>query len=398
MDDNKVLKNGNDLISLIRGLLLDEKVVLEDVDYSGLFSLAKFHSLGNILYYAIKKYIDDGNNVSNEKFLTALKTTNRIELAKTATQEAEKELLKETLEKNKIKYMLLKGSVIKYYYPSYDMRSMADIDIYFDNTKHKQVKKMMQSLGYDTESYLKGNHDSFMKKPFMNVEMHRDLMSDCFEMSLYYKNFFNRLIKKSDYEYEFSKEDYYIFMIAHASKHFSKGGTGIRSFVDIYLYLDKNEQLLDFDYIKKELEKLGLTKFEENSRNLAKLWFSNEDISKEKYDLLMKMANFIMTSGTYGTVSHSVLNDLIGEETLKNLESSKAKYLFKRILPPYKTMVKRNPILKKLPILLPWFWFTRLLKGLFSKKDKFKSEIDTVGQADNKLIEENKKIHEDIGA
>lgn len=393
-------KDANDFISLIRLVLLDEDIKLDNPNYDAIFKIAKFHSLTNILYYAIMKYKEKNNLNIDAKTIDALSKNNKLELAKTASQECEMEILLKELEEKEIKHCLLKGSVIKYLYPSLDMRSMADIDIYIDKAHAKEIKKMMEELGYDTESYLKGNHDAYMKVPFMNVEMHRDLMNECYKYHIYYKDFFNKLILKENkkYEYEFSKEDYYIYMIAHAAKHFSNGGMGIRNVIDEYIYLKNYKDILAYGYIDKELEKLGLNKFEYNLRNLAKYWFTNEYLREEDIDTINLMGDFILESGTYGTVKHNVLNKLMGEETYKNISANKFKYLLNRLFPSYVVMSQRNPTLKKWKILLPWFYFTRLLKFIFKRNKNIDAELKTTKKASEADIERNKKVHEDVGA
>ena len=397
-----MIKSANDLISLIRMILKGDFQKLENPDYNEIYKLAKFHSIQNMLYYAILKYIevyDCASSISPE-LLKMLSKENRTALAKTAAQEEERVQISKEFEKAAIKYMFLKGSVIKYLYPSIDMRSMADIDIYFDDIKSAEVRKIFVSLGYDIEAYRKSNHDVYKKVPFMNIETHRDLMNESYWMHLYYKDFWPRLIKKeeSEYEYEFSLEDYYIFMTAHAAKHFSVGGMGVRNVIDEYIYLTKYEDKLDFNYISEELNKLGLAKFEKNLRNIATYWFGEGKLDKEDEDIIKEMTKFIIDSGAYGTVSHSVLKDMMGAEAEENINASRFKYFFRRAFPSYYHMKNRNPILKKIPILLPWFYFTRLLKFVFVKNKNTRSAIKTVNNASAKEIQENKKLHDDIGA
>ena len=391
---DKMIEQGKNLIKLIKSVLKDEKVELSNPDYEAIYQLSTFHSVQNMLFYGIK----DFQSEVNVELLKKLSKDNKMQLAKTTTQELEKELIEEKLNDLKIKYLLMKGSVIKYLYPSIDMRSMADIDIYFEKDKAKEVKKMMEELGYDNESYLHGNHDTYMKVPFMNVEMHRDLMNESYEMSRYYKNVSHKLLKgKHEYEYVFSNEDYYIYMISHAAKHFSNGGMGIRNVADEYVYLNHYQNDLNFEYIKEELEKLELIKFENNLRKLSDYWF-NDQINEEDRETLELMESFIIESGTYGTVSHNVLNQLMGETTYKNIKANKFKYLWSRAFPPYSVMVRRNPSLKKWKILLPWFYFTRLLKFIFKSNKIIDAELATTKQASDADIKKNKKVHEDVGA
>ena len=394
MKDEKLINQGKNLIKLIKSLLREEKVELINPDFEAIYKLSTFHSVQNMLFYATDAY---KNQVSVE-VLKKLGKDNKMQLAKTATQEIEKDKIIEELNKNQIKYMLMKGSVIKYLYPSIDMRSMADIDIYIDKDRAKDIKKMMGNLGYDSESYQHGNHDTYMKVPFMNIEMHRDLMNECYEMSRYYKNFFGRLQKgKNEYEYVFSIDDYYIYMISHAAKHFSNGGMGIRNVVDEYVYLLNYDKELNYYYIQEELEKLGLVKFEENLRKLSNYWFLDKVEAKD-LETLELMEEFIIESGTYGTVNHNVLKNLMGKEALDKINTTRFKYMLRRAFPPYSVMKQRNPSLVKLPFLLPFFYFTRLCKFIFKRNKNIDSEIKAANNANQEDIEKMKKIHDDIGA
>ena len=53
--------------------------------------------------------------------------------------------------------------------------------------------------------------------------------------------------------YRFSDEDFYLFLTAHEYKHYSWGGTGLRSLMDVYVYLKNLEGRLDWNYIKEEI-------------------------------------------------------------------------------------------------------------------------------------------------
>lgn len=398
---NEIIREGNNLVILINNLLNNQNHQLDNPDYKMMYKIAKFHSLQNILFYALNEYLKNNDIIEeiDSAFLKQLSKDNKMAIAKSATQEAEKEILQNALEEKNINYMLLKGSVIKYLYPSYDMRSMVDLDVYYDKSKHQEVKTLMKNLGYYTSSYLKGNHDSYMKDPFMNVEMHRYLMNECYEMSKYYHNAFLKLSKKNDKtcEYVFKNEDYYIFMIAHAAKHFSNGGTGIRTVIDEYLYLEKYNEKLDYKYINEELDKLGLVKFEANLRKLAFYWFGNYIIGKEDSEVLQRMSEYILSSGTYGTISNSIMKDFMSEETYKNLNSNKFAYIIRKAFPPYKVMKQRNPILKKWKILLPCLYFTRILKAVFVRRKSVSNLVNNTKNITKEDIEKNKKVHDDMG-
>ena len=94
----------------------------------------------------------------------------------------------------------------------------------------------------------------------MEIELHRAMIDESYETNNYYDNIWEKVIKVENkkYLYKLSDEDFLIFMIAHAAKHFSGGGTGFRTIIDTYIYLENKS--LDYEYIYQELEKMELVK------------------------------------------------------------------------------------------------------------------------------------------
>lgn len=402
---DNISKQGFNLIELIKALLNDTQPILKEANFKFIYEIAKLHSLQNILYYAINHYQKYGYKDVSVDILKQLTKDHQFAITRTAMQDAELELVESKLVENKIKYSVLKGSVMKYLYPSPDMRSMADIDIYFDKTKAKDLRKILTGLGYSVESYKKGNHDTYLKEPFMNIEMHRELVHDAFEYSRYYDDYFEKLEKaeNSEYKYLFNDEDFYLYHITHSAKHFSQGGTGIRTVVDHYIYL--NCKTLNREYVNEELKKLDLSLYESNLTKLANFWFSNKEVDKknkdwhykEEYELMIKMSKFIFSSTTYGSIQHQVLTGFIGEKELKNLKSSKIKRIFKLAFPPYKTMVQIYPVLKKCPILLPFTYVAKIFSIIFKRRKNAMAKLNTATNVTKEQIEEHKKTREEIG-
>lgn len=61
--------------------------------------------------------------------------------------------------------------------------------------------------------------------------------------------------------------DTYVYIIAHAYKHFIFSGTGIRSLIDIYVY--NVSCLVDINYIKEQCKILGIQDYEKEAREMA---------------------------------------------------------------------------------------------------------------------------------
>ena len=248
------------------------------------------------------------------------------------------------MDREHIWYLPLKGIVLKEYYPSIGMRQMSDNDILFDADAWERVEKHMCSEGYETESVGKGNHDVYQKPPVYNFEMHRSLYGRGNDERWveYYSDIKSRLLSdqpevvcdavhgasknttanqtesvnggNSSYGYHMSDEDFYIYIASHAYKHYSGSGTGIRTLLDFYAYLNAKEESLDFDYIQTECRKLGIMDFEKCNRRLCRKVFSSQQI----YDRVsfeqslsadeMEMLKYYLSSGVYGTFERMVAN------------------------------------------------------------------------------------------
>ena len=340
------------LISLVQNVFLGEKNELINFDINIIYSYAKFHSIEYIIYTGLTNY---GLEV-DEKF----KNTSEVNAYKSITQAFEIDELIKAFSQNSICFMPLKGAVLQKIYPKIEYRNMADIDILLKVDDLKKGGKVLKDIGYAVDT-IGGNHDTYTKKPYLHIELHRALIAEDYEkLNDYYKNIWesDRIYHNEDnnYHYFLRDEDFYIFFLSHASKHLSNAGIGFRTIIDCYLYLKEKSSTMNNEYINNELEKIGLLKFGNIMKDSVDYIFYH--VVKENINDVVDFLSFIIDSGTYGTNVNSA--------TIGIMETGSGKrYILKRLFPSYDFMKRRNPVLKKVPILLPWFYFTRFLKALF---------------------------------
>ncbi len=302
--------------------------------------------------------------------------------AKEARIEIETLNILDSFEKVGIPHMLLKGSVLKYYYPKPDMRSMCDVDILVGNHLDKAMNVMIENRFKLLErAFL---HDSYKKKPFVNIELHSSLLDK--ELKKYYDYFKIGFEKASlqpgyNYRYELSKEDFYIFVLAHFAKHFKRSGAGIRFIADIYVFLSANSEI-DFDYINTELEKIGLFKFNLRVIKIAKKWFDELDFSFND-----PVEKYIIDSGTYGSSLNVELNKFLQNIDYDNYNKNKFKYFCNTIFPALTYMRERYPSLKKFPVLLPFYWVKRIVYTLLKSKGSIKYRLSKIATSDKSSLD-----------
>lgn len=282
------------------------------------------------------------------------------------------------MDEHEIWHVSLKGVILKELYPSIGMRQMSDNDIWFDKTYAKQIRDYMVSRGYTVEAFGQGNHDVYEKEPVYNFEMHTSLYGSGHknEWVNYYERIRDRLIPTGNgLEYRFSNEDVYVYIMTHTFKHFEGSGTGIRSLLDQYVYLNRLGDTLDFHYIEKQCEILGIADFEKENRELCQNVFQMDDLLAEagvarfhcafstEEELLL---GYYMTSGAYGTTERRIANSM-RRYRKKDGSVSKAAYVLKRLFPGEENY-DDCPVLKRHHWILPFYWVYRVFRMIFNKE------------------------------
>lgn len=313
---------------------------LGEIDKSEIYKVAKFHSLTVITAVALEKL---GETLDNEWISEKEKAIRRSILS-----EVEYKRIVDFMEKNEIWYMPLKGKILQELYPQKWMRQMADIDILFDVEYQKQVCFYMKSIGYEVKSFGIGNHDIYMKSPIYNYEMHTSLYDDNHEKCFleYYRDVKKKLHKvdENKFEYWFSWEDFYVYLISHMYKHYSASGIGVRSLVDCYVFLKKYETMLNWEYIKQELSKLNMVDFESMIRQVSKKVFSGSlDLTVQEKKVLEEC----LLSGTYGTMKQRIERQMGKLQGNRSVYGTKFQYIWKRLFPERKILEIYCPLLKK---------------------------------------------------
>ena len=144
-----------------------------------------------------------------------------------------------SLEKAKIPFLPLKGSVIRKYYPEPWMRTSCDIDILVHHEDlDRTVFYLVHNLGYTEKEH--GTHDISLCSPTgICAEIHFDLVEEgrandaiCVLQSVWNNV---TLHEQSAYQYDMSDAFFYFYHIAHMAKHFENGGCGVRPFIDLWI-------------------------------------------------------------------------------------------------------------------------------------------------------------------
>lgn len=359
----------NYLADLVRSQLKGEKPgnLPENLSVEEIIDIASRNHMDYLLLGALLKV----DNIPEEK-RDLLRVRVRTSIFKTIGQVEDLKQLVAAFEKAGIKNQPMKGACLKFMYPSPEMREMGDLDILIAEDRMEEAGKIMGEFGYSLSQSIK-HHDIYFKKPFLIVELHRSMYDKTVDGNQYeyFKSFDKAILKEGkQYTYDFNKEDFYVYMIAHMAKHFYVMGCGPRNLIDVYIYLEKYGKELDRDYINKELEKCGILEFTEHIEKLAYIWLEGKESSK-LYD---DMFQYMLDSGIYGKDANGIWHKFADK---KFNDKKITKFQLKKwyFFPPLSYMAEYYPWLENHHFLLPVAWFIRFCRGLFLKKGKKKREM-----------------------
>ncbi|MBE6648285.1 MAG: hypothetical protein E7614_02050 [Ruminococcaceae bacterium] len=330
----------------------------ENTDFEKLLALAESQAVIGGIYPAVK--------CSNCPPHILKKWTDKayLALSKEILFDNELSKVRKEFENAKIRFVPMKGIVIKNFYSGKGIRQFCDYDVLVDESRADEAKILMCSLGYDVDKMdvkEKEVHqfDSVInckKAPMFNFELHKKLFG--FESHPYFDSIWDRIIFDSEESVEgrMSDEDLYLFHVAHFFAHFKeRNGAGIRYLADHYVLKQKLTSSCGFDrvYVENVLKQEKMLDFEKYADECVEALFL-----KEKPDL-EKLKPFL-ENGVHGTLEN---NMKLGVE-----KSGKFRFILKLAFPSLPIMQLSYEILRKYPFLLPFCYIHRVFAIAFNKK------------------------------
>ena len=319
-------------------------------DAENLLALAKHHDMAHLVTAALEANgilpEDDGLREAYERErMTAVYREIRI---RSVT-----DLIRETFRQENIRFVPLKGSIIRSMYPEPWMRTSCDIDILIREEDFDRATEALKQKGFTTDG-VRHYHDVSFFYGGVHLELHFHIRENMDSIDRLLIRAWDHCIPVDGVEYVETPAFFLFHHIAHMSYHFVAGGCGIKPFLDLWI-LRKNgyyreEELAPF------LEETDLMTFYRSVCELTDVWLDG----KPHTDLTRRLAAYIVTGGVYGSLGNSAAAGTIRKK-------GKFRYLWSVAFPSYFYMCILYPILKKLWILLPVFYVYRLITKIFGK-------------------------------
>ena len=373
------------LIELIANVICDKPTSffeLSDETLKEVYTFAKRHDLSHFIGAALsKKKISVSDTAfqyyQNDMFATV------VRMQKISY---EYDRVCGDLENAGIRFVPLKGAVIKNYYPEFWMRTSCDIDIL---VHENYLKKAITAINSNNRFQVseKHYHDvSLMTVDGIHIELHFSILEANDNLDAVLKDVWEYTEPQENHKYSMRlTPEFFLFHIyAHTTYHFLKGGCGVKTIIDIFLL----EKYLKYDNesLEELLEMAKIKQFRQELKALSQVWFSNTTHS----EITLSMEKYIFSGGVYGSRKNSI--------KVRSTDQLYSRYVLSRIFVPYDIIRSIYPILNKYKYLTPVFEVVRWIRFLFKGDYKAKvNEVETFNSLSNNEQQEVDKMLKNLG-
>ena len=281
----------------------------------------------------------------------------------------EKEKVDRALSAAGIRFLYLKGSVLKYLWDEPAFRYLGDMDFLYEGDD-LALKGALEGVGYTARIFTSrdfSHHSVFHREPWFTLEPHFALLDATDPYYGMLTGLFDRATPDPDLpgRYRISEEDLYLHCLLHARKHISGRGIGTRSFLDFAFLLRACPDLPGRARVRELLAVYGLETFEARVLSLARLL---SDPASEPDEEDQAELSLLLSGGLFGTIEKCVENQLDTERRTSRFP--RFRYLLRRTFPPLLSMARRKIRAPLSWIVYPFYWFRRFFRMLFSREKR----------------------------
>ena len=365
-------------LSLIRAALTDDFPELgEGFDYGAAYTVAEQQQMIPLIYYGAMKDPAFSHHPKAQAFFGR----SCVYIGHSADQADTVQRIFEAFEAAGLSYMPLKGTLLKPFYPSPEMRVMADADILIRMEEYDRVREVMEELGCSFAG--ESDHEyNWSTSTGLHIELHKSLIPSYNEdYYAYYGNGWRLAVpvKEGSFRYGMRPEDLLIYLFTHFAKHYRDQGAGMKYVIDFYIFRQMYPKL-DTAYLSRELENLQLYEFYVNIFHMLEVWFDGV----EPTELTDYLTDKIFSDGVFGRGELGVISE--GLKLSKSTRSVKAKKKRQLFFPTYRVMKGRYPILEKWAILLPIFWLVRLVDLAINHRERYRIRMEQMEKMSDESI------------
>lgn len=403
---NNAQKQFVDILSAgIRGKLADK--VYDNVEWDEVIDLADKHKVEGIIYLALRKS-KLISNIGEEKISLLKQKAAITGITQSRHISGLSTVLNKINERN-IPVIVLKGLVVREFYPQPDQRSMNDADILVHEGDVEKVKQLLIDMGYVyLEDHKASHHIALVHHKYPFIELHWNLFKrDGFsnELEHYERLIWKRAIKVNVGEAEvlsLSYEDLALHLCMHMAAHLVATGFGVRQLCDFVLLVEHKGDEIDWNSFIMKARMYGFEKFSEIMFLLCNKLFNMEVpkeinikvVNNKKY--VSALLNEIFEAGVHG--KKEMANQFATQVAFNfqdkdsNATLGAINRYFRFIFPKIDDMSDKYSYAKKVKILTPIAWIHHLFAGVFASEYSFKDKVEFLTKGVAKAVNRNKLL------
>ncbi len=383
----------NEVLDIVRHALRKESYQKSLSNEKEIFTMIFENGLNGLAYSVIDKHA-----VSNI-FYKRLENTFFEYVSKDEKQQAAIKEIREILNQHDIDFIFMKGTVLKNLYPESYMRAMGDIDLLIKESDLKRIHQVFSD--HQIKCTLKSKqHDGFLLNGLM-IEVHPGLYKDFNpKYALLFSNPWKYSYHVNQHEYAFTHEFEICYLLYHLAKHMDSSGVGLRSVLDLGVYVNHFKDELQSDLLYELLTIGNMSTFYHVMMEFNKQCFGITTLNEDNPNILTEdemneLITYITKSGIHGLGSnYNAFSSKVASSQMKG--SSKFKFMISLFFPDYESMKGMYPWSSKSRILIIPAWIIRWIKLIFKTPKMTYRKLKKLKTPENE-VKESRKIFEMIG-
>jgi hypothetical protein len=302
----------------------------------------------------------------------------------------------ELMTKNGIAYTVLKGAASAYYYPNPTTRAMGDVDFLVDEKDIPRAAELLRENGYEVEEYTgkATQYHLLVKKGNLYMEMHyrlpgipegkvgeliREYLADLSEQA-------TLLQEKTVTCRQPSAFHHGLIMLLHFQRHLVVEGIGLRHLCDWAVFVNAFSSDEFQSLFRDRLSAIGLWRFARLLSLTASLYIGLPEQSwmregEEDESIACALMQDIAGGGNFGRKDRQRAYESKFMRQEGGSQPKRGRFA-EAVRSVNRGSRERWPIMKRVPLLLPWGWIHAAVRFLLHNGQRRKrgQDID-LGQA-----------------
>lgn len=322
-----------------------------EYDWSALLQCGTKHRLCGILFYQLGDAIPEPfrSEFRTEYLAFLVRYRHRQEIARE---------LEAVLQRRGVDHFYVKGDLIGALYTNPMLRAVSDVDLMVPADALEGLHAPLTEAGFQRAE--KGETVWAYRREDVSFELHNALIHsthrDDDAVAAYLSHCWENVERG-----KLNWNAHMIYLLLHLRKHFRASGVGFQQFLDLAFVA--RSVPLDWDFIRREMDALGLWRFTLTVMNLCDLWFGAE-AAPEKLALdpefVEQSTDTVFRNGVFGFANEeNKENNLINTARVRDIPGL-LRLLLLSLFPAYRELCckEKFQFLRGRPWLLPvaWVW------------------------------------------